>query len=309
MTAGGSVKLSEQAQRIVKTQRGQWYGSYGLCFCPAHADKRSPSLSVQLGHSAVLLKCWAGCETVVVLRALRRIDRRIFPPDRRAQVNDTRVQPAATSGLIHQLWSQSQPVGETLAARYLQTRGVSAAGTADLRFLARTKHGPTGTWLPAMVGALRDQQGRVTAIHRTFLDADSAAKAAVARPRLMLGAPGNAAIELRPPVSELGLAEGIEKALAAAMLTGCPTWSTWSAGQLAVVRIPERITRLRIFADNDRPQRNFPEGPGMHFARKAAAAHARPGRTISIEPPPPAFHDWDAYKRALDAGMVTDDAA
>lgn len=38
--------------------------------CPAH-DDRTPSLSVSNGNDGrVLLRCWAGCETLAVLRAL-----------------------------------------------------------------------------------------------------------------------------------------------------------------------------------------------------------------------------------------------
>lgn len=38
--------------------------------CPAH-DDRTPSLSVSRGKEGrVLLRCWAGCETLAVLQAL-----------------------------------------------------------------------------------------------------------------------------------------------------------------------------------------------------------------------------------------------
>jgi hypothetical protein len=38
--------------------------------CPAH-DDRTPSLSIATGKDGrVLLRCWAGCDTLAVLRAL-----------------------------------------------------------------------------------------------------------------------------------------------------------------------------------------------------------------------------------------------
>src|SRR3546814_1361598 len=42
-----------------------------MCCCPAH-DDRTPSLSVRIGETRLLFKCFAGCDISDVLRALRR---------------------------------------------------------------------------------------------------------------------------------------------------------------------------------------------------------------------------------------------
>ena len=56
-------------------------GSTGMWQCPAHADA-DPSLSVKIGHSGVVLNCFAGCETRDVLAALGLSFRSLFPsPD------------------------------------------------------------------------------------------------------------------------------------------------------------------------------------------------------------------------------------
>src|SRR3546814_11824591 len=44
-----------------------------MCCCPAH-DDRTPSLSVRVGETRLLFKCFAGCDISDVLRALRRDD-------------------------------------------------------------------------------------------------------------------------------------------------------------------------------------------------------------------------------------------
>src|SRR3546814_10575966 len=56
---------------LVRRFGGTWSGDSGMCRCPAHADK-TPSLSVRIGETRLLFKCFAGCDISDVLRALRR---------------------------------------------------------------------------------------------------------------------------------------------------------------------------------------------------------------------------------------------
>jgi len=43
-------------------------GKY-LARCPAHADK-NPSLSIKLGDTGILIRCFAGCELLSIVRAV-----------------------------------------------------------------------------------------------------------------------------------------------------------------------------------------------------------------------------------------------
>ena len=64
--------------------------------------------------------------------------------------------------------------------------------------------------------------------------------------------PSGGAIRLFQPVDGvLGIAEGIETALAAHCLTGLPVWATCTADALARVVIPQAVQKVVIFADND----------------------------------------------------------
>jgi hypothetical protein len=50
------------ARTVTIALRGRWYRSYGLAFCPAHLNGRTPALSLADGEDGRLLaKCHAGC--------------------------------------------------------------------------------------------------------------------------------------------------------------------------------------------------------------------------------------------------------
>jgi putative DNA primase/helicase len=104
----------------------------------------------------------------------------------------------------------------------------------------------------AMVGLVTSPDGKPLTYHRTFL-ADGK-KAAVPSPRKIMPAAGDttgAAIRLWPVSALMGIAEGIETALACHQLFGIPTWSAISAGGLERFVPPDGIRDLMIFADRD----------------------------------------------------------
>src|SRR5690606_15559148 len=86
-------------------------------------------------------------------------------------------------------------------------------------------------------------------IHRTFLLDDGSAKASPGKK--MLGSVAEAAVRLFPMPEDghLGVAEGIETALAAYALFDTPVWAALSADGLARFQWPEGLTRVTIYAD------------------------------------------------------------
>ena len=73
-------ELESQAAELVKRLGGVWSVNGAMCRCPAHED-RTPSLSIRVGAKALLFKCFAGCDTVDVIRAIRRLDMSIVLND------------------------------------------------------------------------------------------------------------------------------------------------------------------------------------------------------------------------------------
>lgn len=124
---------------------------------------------------------------------------------------------------------------------------------------------------PAMVAPIIGPDGRTLALHRTYLTTDGR-KADVPSPKKVTGAAGplaGACIPLHKPTRGLlGVAEGIETALAASLASGVPTVAAYSAGAMARFLWPAGVQRLVIFADNDKAGR---EAANTLRARAVAA--------------------------------------
>jgi phage/plasmid primase-like uncharacterized protein len=108
---------------------------------------------------------------------------------------------------------------------------------------------------PAMVAPVIARDGRTVALHRTYLTADGR-KADVPSPKKLTGTAGpleGTCISLfKPERGVIGIAEGIETALAAWRASDIPTMAAYCAGNLAAWQWPVRVHRVVIFADNDR---------------------------------------------------------
>lgn len=150
---------------------------------------------------------------------------------------------------------------------------------------------------PAMLGAVTDKDGKLLALHRTFVTSDGH-KAPVENPKKLTRASATitgASIKLRPPeIIEgkltLGVAEGIETALACWLGFQVPTWSCLSANGIKTFNWPPDLERLVIFADHDR------SGVGQDAANELAARAAAAGLEVRILVPTNAGADWlDVY--------------
>ena len=69
---GSKGRLMQKAFDLVKNLNGKWYRNYGLAFCPAHENTKTPSLSIsESPDGKLLLTCFAGCTFEAITRACR----------------------------------------------------------------------------------------------------------------------------------------------------------------------------------------------------------------------------------------------
>ena len=142
--------------------------------------------------------------------------------------------PVTDPSSLQRVWREASPVQQNDAvARYLTNRGLSMpAYPAALRFHPRLAYYDAGAVtgvFPAMLAQLVNARGNICGLHRTYLL--DGAKAPVDHPRKVLGVSG--VVRLFEPVGGvLGVAEGIETALAVHLMDG-GTRALWACGSAA----------------------------------------------------------------------------
>lgn len=194
------------------------------------------------------------------------------------------------------VWIETAPMQEgDLAHRYLQSRGLGQSVYPEtLRFGAKVRDGEGGI-RPAMVALVgRHGEPKFDTMHRTFLKPDGSGKAEMAAPRkLMAGSvPEGACVMLSEwHCGPLGIAEGIETAIAASELFEMPVWAAINSTLMAKWSPPEGCEEVAIFADND-----------LKFGGQAAAYQLAyrlsvKGVDVSVHVPETGGHDWaDVYQ-------------
>jgi putative DNA primase/helicase len=295
-----SLEVELEGASLCRRLGGIWQKDRGLCLCPAH-DDHNPSLSIRVGERALLFKCFAGCDTRDVLRAIRHL--RLPHPDRHILASSSNVPlPQAGAGPALRIWDASAPLAGTPAETYLSRRMLTPPWH-DLRYNPRTPlgRGRGAVFRPAMIAAVRERR-RIVAIHRTFLDPATATRAKdLADPRMMLGRPGRGAVQLVPPGPILGLAEGIETALAAMQLHRIPVWAILGAERAGHILLPDWLERLVLLFDRD--------AAGWKANKNARLAYERPGLEIISAWPPPPSNDWADVLEMLRQPDEHDEAA
>jgi putative DNA primase/helicase len=142
-------------------------------------------------------------------------------------------------------------------ARYLRGRGITCHVPGNLYLHPALPYWHEGACIgsyPAMIAPLVAPDGSTVALHRTYLGADGC-KADVPQPKKLTSSAAplrGAAVPLfAPRDGVVGVAEGIETALAAHCMTGLPTVAAYSASGVAQWDWPPGVERVVIFADYD----------------------------------------------------------
>jgi hypothetical protein len=289
--------LVAETSPIVREGRG-----WKTC-CPFHGE-HTPSLHIYGDHYHCY-GCGAHGDPIDWLRRARgmsfaeairhlggdtgdKVHRQNAPPPK----PPPRPEPAAeTMPLAKQLWREGVTPTGTLVEAYLRNRGLKLPDSPAVRFHPAAPRGDER--LPAMLALMTNSVTNLPCgVHRTFVLPDGSGKAP-GKAKMMLG---NAGIVRLVPDNEvttgLGLAEGIETALAVMQIAGWrPVWAATSAGSIAKFQVLSAIECLTIFADAD------DSGVGLRAARECAARWGEAGRAARIQIPPPEPIGWTPLRR------------
>lgn len=199
------------------------------------------------------------------------------------------------------LWEQGRAIAGTLSETYLRRRRIlrplpepSALrhhGSVPLAVYSRSRDAK-----PAMLAAVRDSTGQLTAVEVTYLDAGGARARWPRVSRKTIGRLyAGAAVQLDAAGPELLVAEGVATALSGSELLALPAWALLSTGNLRKWRPPQIVRRVVIAADSGRD--------GEASAELLASRLRRAGVSAEIRPPPAPFGDWnDAAAGSTAAG-------
>ena len=194
---------------------------------------------------------------------------------------------ASRRDCARRLWESTCPIAGTVAAAYLDARGVGHVARAPaLRFHPSIPHPSVPGRFPALVAGVQDADGRFVGIQRTYLD--GARKAALDPVRASLGSLAGGAVRILEPAGDaLLLGEGIESTAAAARVLDWPggAWATLGTSGLRAVVLPASVRRVVVAADRD--------AGGLRAAAAVADRLESEGRRVTIEVPPCGdFADW-----------------
>ena len=160
-----------------------------------------------------------------------------------------------TPAALRALYQASQPIADSdPVARYLACRGVYGAPLPEkvVRFAPELRHGRSDGRHPAMIAVFSAPDGKAGTIHRTYLTHDGRKADLDPVRKFMPGPiPVGGAIRLGPVAGTMGVAEGIETALAASQRFGHPVWATTSEVLLQKWVPPREAKRIVVYGDND----------------------------------------------------------
>lgn len=191
------------------------------------------------------------------------------------------------------LWGKSRPLdGSDTASRYMAARCVQlAVWPAFLRFIDELPYyneAKERSLFPAMLAKFAAADGKSSILHRTYLD-PLGVKADIPKPKMLMPGkvPMGGAVRLFPAGETIGIAEGIETALSAAILFNVPVWSALATGPMLKWIPPKTARCVMIFGDNDA---NY---AGQNAAYSLAYRLKTEGVHVDVRIPDLSGDDWN----------------
>lgn len=156
---------------------------------------------------------------------------------------------------VKRIWGETEPVckGDPVWI-YLNRRIGIELIPACLRYHPALPYvdGESVDYYPALVAAVSSHENKGIGIHRIYLTSQGYKAPVEKAKKLMAGKPMNgASIKLGAHGEVLGIAEGIETALAASRKFSVPVWAAISANLMEQWMPPAGVSKVVVFGDND----------------------------------------------------------
>ena len=196
------------------------------------------------------------------------------------------------------IWNQAIPISaDDPVARYLAGRGLHLESwPSALRYHSGLEYWQDGNCVgrfPAMLGEVTDAHGKRVSLHRTYLTHDGQKAPVDVVKKLTAASSRLSGACIRLGESKviknkltMGVAEGIETALACMAASGTPIVSAVSAQGMAHLKVPDGVERLLIYADNDL------NGVGQLAARLLTRRARGAGLAVKVWTAPDSGTDW-----------------
>lgn len=181
------------------------------------------------------------------------------PPDGPRNPSPSKA-PRGSPESARRLLAATKPLKGSLAEVYLAGRSIINLDPGDpLRFHPHCFYRASGddppdgrpAW-PAMIAAVTNLAGTVTAVHRTWLDPATKDKAPIAYPRRAMGHLLGNGVRFGSSGAVMAAGEGIETMLSLRqVMPALPMIAGLSGAHLAALAFPEHLKRLYVARDDD----------------------------------------------------------
>lgn len=291
---------------IVQKLGGDAYSGYTKANIPAPGhSKHDRSVSLTIGdRGQVLARCFSSSctwqEVLDHLRAEGLIDRDNFPTGvGGGGVHHSSAPAVATDrervAVARKVWELGRSIAKSPAGIHHARRAIDRDPGPDVvRFAFDTPvapYGPSKKTYPAMLVAVRDHTGEITAVEITYLDANGYRTNGLRLSRKTIGkVPTSSACRIDQPAERMLVGEGYFTTLSATRRFRLPGWALMSTANLRHWTPPEIVREVLIAGDRGK------DGEASAYFLRNRLREL--GLKARVEFPPEGQGDWNDIDKA-----------